>query len=127
MRTHPHKFAALLTAVALASTAYWTPAGLAQNAPPAPSGQQAPAPRPRTGGFRFRVNTNLVLVNVVVRDKDGNLVRGLTKDDFQLFEDGKQQTIADFGFEDVDSIALAIQNARAYERVVKESQLNRIT
>lgn len=78
-----------------------------QNAPPPP---RQPRPAARQSGFRFKVNTNLVLVNVVVRDKQGNLVRGLTKDDFQLFEDGKPQTIADFGLEDVEAIAVAEQN-----------------
>ena len=84
------------------------PSSHSQNAPPPPPQKTAAAPR--RSGFRFRVNTNLVLVNVVVRDKHGNLVRGMTKDDFQLLEDGKPQTIADFGFEDVDAIALSAQN-----------------
>jgi VWFA-related protein len=84
------------------------PASRSQNAPPRPP--QAPS-APKRSGFRFRVNTNLVLVNVVARDKQGNLIRGMTKDDFQLLEDGKPQTIADFGFEDVDAIALGAQNA----------------
>ncbi len=84
------------------------PVSHSQNAP-APPPQKTPA-APRRSGFRFRVNTNLVLVNVVVRNKHGNLVRGMTKDDFQLLEDGKPQTIADFGFEDVDAIALSEQN-----------------
>jgi VWFA-related protein len=82
-----------------------------QNAPPPPpeAAQQRP-PTPRRSGFRFKVNTNLVLVNVVVRDKQGNLVRGMKQDEFQLFEDGKPQTISDFGFEDTDAIALESQN-----------------
>ncbi|HUK54740.1 MAG TPA: VWA domain-containing protein [Candidatus Binatia bacterium] len=101
----PRKFAAVIAALALVPCA---PADvvIAQN----PAAPQAPAPRSRPGGFRFKISTNLVLVNVVVRDSSGNLVRGLSKDDFQLLEDGKQQTIADFGFEDVDAIALAAQN-----------------
>jgi VWFA-related protein len=110
MRSRPRKLTAALAALALAGPASWTAPLLAQNpAERTPPPQQAPAARRRPSGFRFRVNTNLVLVNVVVRDKAGDLVRGLTKDDFQLFEDGKQQTIADFGFEDVDAIALGAQ------------------
>jgi VWFA-related protein len=39
---------------------------------------------------------NEVLVPVVVRDAQGRSVGGLTKDDFQVFDNGKPQTIAGF-------------------------------
>ena len=122
MSPHLRQFVAGLAALALGLCVVWPPAGRAQDPPPPaiPGAQQTvqqPAPRPapsrqaaRQSGFRFKVNTNLVLVNVVVRDKQGNLVRGMGKDDFQLLEDGKPQTIADFGFEDVDALAIAGQN-----------------
>jgi len=56
---------------------------------------QTPAPsRPV-----FRAGTELVLVNVVVRDKSGATVKGLTRDDFIVSEDDKPQTIASFDFE----------------------------
>jgi VWFA-related protein len=58
-------------------------------------GQQPPAPI-------FRGGTELVLVNVVVRDKSGNVVRGLTRDDFTVSEDNKPQTITSFDFEELD-------------------------
>jgi len=61
--------------------------------------QQAPPPQ-STG--RIRVTTELVLVNVVARDKKGNLVRDLKKEDFTLLEDGKKQEISSFDFESVD-------------------------
>ena len=59
------------------------------------------------GDYRIRVTSDLVLTNVVVRDKQGNLVRGLTKDDFSIYEDGKQQRISSFDFENVDALATA--------------------
>src|SRR5260370_14371960 len=37
----------------------------------------------------FKSSSNLVIVNVFVRDKAGNPVEGLKKDDFKLLEDGK--------------------------------------
>jgi VWFA-related protein len=43
----------------------------------------------------FRVNTRLVEVDVVVRSKDG-AVKGLTKDDFRILDNGKSQDIATF-------------------------------
>jgi len=54
----------------------------------------------------FRVNADLVLTNVVVRDKKtGQLVRGLTQKDFSISEDGKPQRIISFDFENVDEAA----------------------
>jgi len=47
----------------------------------------------------FKSQTNLVVVNVAVKDKSGNPVENLKKEDFTLFENGKQQKIAVFDFE----------------------------
>ena len=44
----------------------------------------------------FRGDANLVLVPVVVRDRHGNAVANLTQGDFQLFDNGKPQTITTF-------------------------------
>jgi len=41
----------------------------------------------------FRADTRLVEVNVVVRDRSGRPIEGLTRSDFTLFEDGQAQTI----------------------------------
>ena len=46
-----------------------------------------------------RVTTRLVLVDVVVTDKQGHPVTGLTANDFVLLEDGKPHPIASFSFE----------------------------
>jgi VWFA-related protein len=62
-------------------------------------------PRAQTGAPptpTFRTNTELVLVNVVARDKSGALVRGLTRDDFIVLEDGKPQTVVRSEFEELD-------------------------
>lgn len=44
----------------------------------------------------FKVNVNLVQVRVVVRDANGRPVGNLQKDDFELFDKGKPQTITNF-------------------------------
>jgi VWFA-related protein len=44
----------------------------------------------------FSIGVNVVNVLVTVRDKQGQLVRGLTKDDFTLEEDGRIQTVRYF-------------------------------
>jgi len=51
----------------------------------------------------FRAKVNLVLVPVVVRDKQGRVVGDLRKEDFQLFDKGKPQTISSFSIETLAS------------------------
>src|SRR2546429_9768244 len=57
--------------------------------------------------FTLRTETELVLVNVSVRDKDGNFVRDLKKEDFTVSEDGKQQEIVSLDVENTDSVVRA--------------------
>jgi VWFA-related protein len=59
-----------------------------------------PTPRP-TDDSVLRISTNLVQTGVLVTNKQGEIVRGLKKEDFQLFVDGKAVT-PDF-FEPVHS------------------------
>ncbi len=49
---------------------------------------------------QFRAETRLVLVDTVVTDKKGNYVRDLADKDFRVWEDGKEQTITSFSFEE---------------------------
>jgi VWFA-related protein len=44
--------------------------------------------------LKFSARAYFILVPVIVTDKDGNHVWGLTRDAFQIFEDGKEQRIA---------------------------------
>ena len=55
----------------------------------------------------IRVQTNIVLTNVVVRDKKtGEVVKGLKPSDFTVLEDNKPQKIASFDYENVDQAAV---------------------
>src|SRR5580658_1699530 len=74
-----------------------------QPQPPPPDAQSQPQ-QPRS---EIRVTSELVLANVVVRDKKGNLIRDLKKEDFTLYEDGKKQQISTFDFENVDQLETA--------------------
>jgi VWFA-related protein len=47
----------------------------------------------------FKVRVNLVLVRVVVRDRQGRIVSNLKKEDFQLYDNRKLQTISSFSVE----------------------------
>jgi VWFA-related protein len=51
------------------------------------------------GWSQFRARIELVDVPVNVRDADGRLVTGLTKDDFKVLEDGVPQTISSFSID----------------------------
>ncbi|HQR33842.1 MAG TPA: VWA domain-containing protein [Blastocatellia bacterium] len=44
----------------------------------------------------LRIETELVQVDLVVTDKQGKIVKDLKREDFQIFEDGKPQTITHF-------------------------------
>ncbi len=73
----------------------------------APASQPPAADQtPQSSTFTLKVNSDLVLTNVVVRDrKTGEIVKGLTEKDFTVTEDGKPQRIASFDFESVDEAA----------------------
>ena len=49
----------------------------------------------------IKVQTELVNLNVVVRDREGHRVSGLLKEDFEVFEDGSRQEITHFRAEEL--------------------------
>lgn len=62
-------------------------------------GGAKPAPPAAGGGetlFMDTVNVNVVNVDVYVTDKSGKRITGLTKDDFEVFENGKKVTVTNF-------------------------------
>jgi VWFA-related protein len=62
--------------------------------------QQAPATPPQQQqSFTLKVNTQLVVETVIVKDKDGKMIEGLTKDDFIVTEDNVPQAISVFEFQ----------------------------
>ncbi|MEI9981395.1 MAG: VWA domain-containing protein [Edaphobacter sp.] len=57
--------------------------------------------------FTLKVQTDIVLTNVVVRDKKtGEVLKGLKESDFQIFENGKPQKIASFDYQNVNEAAV---------------------
>lgn len=58
------------------------------------TGPQQPPPKQDDG--RLRIDTELVQIDVVVTDKAGKPVGNLNREDFQLFEDGRPQSITHF-------------------------------
>jgi VWFA-related protein len=53
--------------------------------------------------YTFKSSTNLVVVNVMVRDKKGAIIEGLKPEQFTLLENGKPQTISVFQFQRLTS------------------------
>src|SRR5438552_2976426 len=63
----------------------------------APSGTTAQSPATPT----FKAQVEYVEVDALVTNQQGQFVRDLSKDDFQVFEDGKRQTISTFSLVDI--------------------------
>jgi len=64
---------------------------------PSPVATQQTTPRPQPPQQpMFRSTTALVEVDLIVRDRQGEFVPGLTAGDLQLFEDGRPQKIEQF-------------------------------
>src|SRR6201997_2522374 len=59
----------------------------------------------QAGDYTFRTSSELVLVNVTVRDKRGNFLRGLKPEDFTILEDNKPQKVISFDTENIDAVA----------------------
>ena len=47
----------------------------------------------------IKVQSTMVDVSVIVRDANGKLVTGLTQNDFEIYDQGKKQTISAFNVE----------------------------
>src|SRR6185436_583947 len=63
---------------------------------------QQPPPEAKDEMVTFKSSSTLVIVSVFVRDKNGNPVEGLKKEDFKLLEDGKPQNIGVFEFQKLE-------------------------
>ncbi|MGA2120021.1 MAG: VWA domain-containing protein [Bryobacteraceae bacterium] len=71
------------------------PAAPAQNTPGQAQAEMSQRDEPAT----FQAHVNLVMVPVVVRDRQGRAVSGLRQQDFQLFDKNKLQEITRFSVE----------------------------
>jgi len=102
----------MLAAAALVST---------QNAPapastPAPQGGVPPV---------FRTGVNLVRVDVIVEDNDGKPVTDLAKEEFEIVEDGRPQTIDLFRHIQIDGTAAVPHSRQVLNRDTEEREAAR--
>jgi VWFA-related protein len=84
-------------------------AGQSQNPPPPPNTQDQQSQQANEEPIQtFKSEVNVVNIFFNVKDKHGMLIPNLTKDDFSVLEDGKQQTIKYFSAESNQPLTLGI-------------------
>ena len=80
-------------------------------------------------GFSFRTSVELINVTATVTDSQGRFVPGLKAEDFEVYEDGKLQTISQFDSDRVPvslGIALDTSGSMAGEKIAAaQSAVNR--
>jgi VWFA-related protein len=78
------------------------------------------------GTFTLKLNANIVLTNVVVRDKKtGAVVKGLKASDFTILEDKKPQRIISFDYQNVDEAAVLAEKSTAAGKATVADLLER--
>jgi VWFA-related protein len=97
------------------------PAANGQQSPPSPSQTQNQGENQDLSPETLKVNVNVVQLFFNVRDKKGALIPNLTKDDFEILEDGKPQTIKYFAAESNLRLTLGIliDSSGSQERVLQ--------
>jgi VWFA-related protein len=70
----------------------------------------------------FKTSSNLVLVSVYVRGKDGQPVENLKPEDFTVLENGKQQAVSVFEFERLSDAAVKPEEKKLEIRAAPETQ-----
>ncbi|MFL6194468.1 MAG: hypothetical protein ACJ75H_09875, partial [Thermoanaerobaculia bacterium] len=94
MRSSQRIFVACWLLLALSFAAWAGAQGKAQT--PKKPAAAASAAKGEDETFIDIVNVSVVNIDAYVTDKKGNAVKGLTKDDFQLFENGRPVEITNF-------------------------------
>ena len=97
----------------------WPLAGQPPAVPTAPQSQPEITIREEKATFTSHVN--LVMVPVVVRDKQGRAVEGLTKESFRLFDKGKLQEIDRFTVERPGSVPAPVQPSAEQQKLASEA------
>ena len=82
----------------------------------------------QSGGktFTLKVNSDIVLTNVVVRDKKtGQVVKDLKASDFTVLENGKPQQIRSFDYQNVDDAAALAERSAVTGKTTVADLLNK--
>ena len=81
--------------------------------------------RTSEGQFTLQTGTEVVLVNVTVRDKSGAFVKDLKAEDFTVLEEGKKQTIISIDAENTESVVTSQTLNSPVLRNLTETPANR--
>jgi Ca-activated chloride channel family protein len=74
--------------------------------------RQTEKPPPQSDQTAVRLNVDLVVLHATVQNHKRSFVSGLSKDGFQVFEDGVQQQIDSFSHEDIPvTVGLVVDNS----------------
>jgi Ca-activated chloride channel family protein len=94
-------------------------------APPPPASQPGEPQPTNAGGLKLSVNVRMVLVDAVVKDRGGRNMDNLTRDDFQIYQDGVKQEVQSFSRDELP-IAVALVIDRSGSEAPYISELRRI-
>ena len=96
----------------------------AQSAVPVPQSAQ-PVKNP-DGTYTIRNSARLVVLDVVVTDRQGNVVSGLTRDQFRVTEAGDPETLLHFEQAGVDALApsTTINSTADLDRLAPSAPVN---
>ncbi len=76
---------------------------------------------PDAGPYRISVDVRLVVLQAVVRDRQGRFVPDLSERDFEVYEDGARQSIRLFRHEDVPvTVGLVVDHSGSMRAKLKE-------
>ncbi len=89
--------------------------------------QQPPASTNTDGAAKFTSSTQLVVETVIVKDKNGKPVEGLTAKDFTITEDGKPQSIAFLEYEKLADPQTAAPQAVAIPAATEIVKVDKVT
>lgn len=106
----------IICAGGFAIAAFGAASGVFQNGNQSSSARQTPI---------FQSERNEVEVVVIVRDKKGQPVRGLKREDFEIRDNGKVQTIGTFAIQDSPEQTTTAQTAPTSPAPPAESQVGR--
>jgi len=109
---------AAIIAVSAASARAQAPTGPGSGGQPqqSPAGQKPSEPKPEESGLSIAVEVPVVTMDVVATTQHGDIISGLKRENFRLFEDGVPQTITNFGPTDapITMVVLMEFSARYY-------------
>ena len=103
-----HQFATVLSLMLMSCLGLAAQAQNPPSPPPAAQDQQSQAPAEDDNLQTFKAQVNVVNLFFNVKDKHGMLIPNLTKNDFEVLEDGKPQTIKYFSAESNQPLTLGI-------------------